>query len=243
MQVLRYPSFHTPDNHFIFPLDRALQHAFPSALVTPHGFYPILYRQPEQLVERSRHFNLPLKIAAPLIAQGAKVLYMTLAEVTPLPVSPTLPLTREHALQLSRTFVGRTHADLIHVNAHKYVKLHEPGEWDWRSRQRYPRGRRSLAQGPAREEHALGPRDWQRLTCCANPWNVPARKCAVYTHGTLSGLWQGHFCSWAASGNQPAQAVGVSYGFFPIMILRTTPLPLPQPLPPGKTLEIQDQNS
>ncbi|KAH9924116.1 hypothetical protein B0H21DRAFT_701129 [Amylocystis lapponica] len=193
LTALRYPSFHAPDNHFEFPLDRALQDAFPSALVTPHGFYP-LYRQPEQLIERFRHYNRPLKISAPLIAQGAKLLYMTLAEVTPLPVPPSLPLNREHALQLGRTFVGPTQADLIHANAHKSVKLHEPAEWDWRSRLSPADGALEddgVSRKGLRGKSALWDHDWQRLTCCADPWHVPARKGAVYTHGALAGLWQG----------------------------------------------------
>ncbi|KAH9950972.1 hypothetical protein B0H21DRAFT_776357 [Amylocystis lapponica] len=163
LTALRYPSFHAPDNHFDFPLNRALQDEFPYTLMTPHGFYP-LYRQPDNFC------------------------------LTPLSVPSTLPLNREHAIQLGRTYVSLTQADIIEANSHKSVKLLERGEWDWRSQLSEDDGKLEddgVWRKGLRGKSALWDNDWHRLTCCTDPWNVPELKGVVYTYGTLDGLWQG----------------------------------------------------
>ena len=63
---LRYPSFHAPDNHFEFPLQRSLLTQLPYTHMTPHGFYPP-YRLPNQLATVHMHYNLRLDIAVPPI--------------------------------------------------------------------------------------------------------------------------------------------------------------------------------
>ncbi|GBE77595.1 predicted protein [Sparassis crispa] len=194
LTAARYPSFHAPDNHFDFPLPDELQNAFPYTLMTPHGFYP-LYRQPDALIERGRrHFNLPLAISPPLIAQGAKLLYMTLSGTMLFDIPSSLPLNREHAIQLGRTHVCLTQADLVEVNAHKSVKLVDRGTWEWRAALTEEEGRleddgvwRRGLKGPS----ARWDNDWHRLTCCTNPWEIPELKGVVYTYGTLDGQWQG----------------------------------------------------
>ncbi|KAI0937449.1 hypothetical protein AcV5_005355 [Taiwanofungus camphoratus] len=192
LTALRYPSFHAPDNHFWFPLPEELNNEFPFALTTPHGFYP-LYREPSVLVETFHHFGLRLDICAPLIAQGAKLLYMTLSDV-PFSIDPGLPVDRAHALQLGRTHVSLTQADLREANAHKSVQLVERGEWDWRAQLAEDAGRLEddgVWRKGLKSKSARFDNDWNRLTGCLNPWRVPALKGVVYTYGTMDGLWQG----------------------------------------------------
>ncbi|KAI0917918.1 hypothetical protein AcV5_002729 [Taiwanofungus camphoratus] len=192
LTALRYPSFHAPDNHFRFPLPEELKNPFPYTLTTPHGFYP-LYRQPSMVVEKLVHFNLPLEIAPPLIAQMAKLLYMTLSDF-PFAMLRSLPVNREHAIQLGRTHVAPTQADITEVNAHSSVKLIERGQWDWRSQLTQEEGKLEddyVWRKGLRAKSAAWDNDWERLVCCGDPWNVPELKGVVYTYGTLDGLWQG----------------------------------------------------
>ncbi|PCH34350.1 hypothetical protein WOLCODRAFT_62488 [Wolfiporia cocos MD-104 SS10] len=192
LTALRYPSFHAPDNHFDFPLPAELQEEFPYTLMTPHGFYP-LYRQPESLLEEFPHFGISLGISAPLIAQGAKLLYMTMYQ-THLPHHPGLPPNREHAQQQGLTHVGPTREDIDEANAHHAVRLVERGDWDWRSRLTPDEGRLEDDGAWRRGLRAMSARwdnDWNRLTGCIDPWDTPELKGVVYTYGTLDGLWSG----------------------------------------------------
>ncbi|CCM01456.1 uncharacterized protein FIBRA_03509 [Fibroporia radiculosa] len=192
LTALRYPSFHAPDNHFDFPLPEELQNEFPYTLMTPHGFYP-LYRQPMALQETFSHFGLPLMISAPLIAQGAKLLYMTL-HPTRIPYTEGQPTSRAHSLQLGLTHVHPTRDDVDEANARMTISLVPHGEWDWRSKLKNDEGmleddgvwRRSLLSVSSKWDN-----DWNRLTGCFNPWIINELKGVVYTYGTLNGLWRG----------------------------------------------------
>lgn len=190
--ALRYPSFHAPDKHFSFPLSEDLEEQFPYTLMTPHGFYP-QYRHPEHLREYLPHFGLPIEISAPLIAQGAKLLYLTLYE-TRLPHHPELPADREQAIALGRTFVAPTLADIDEANAHRAVRLVSHGAWDWREKL-------DAAQGQLEDDgvwrttltaaSVAWDNDWHRWCGCIDPWVNDPLKGVVYTLGSLNGLWQG----------------------------------------------------
>lgn len=190
--ALRYPSFHAPDKHFSFPLPEDLEEQYPYTLMTPHGFYP-QYRHPEHLREYLPHFGLPIEISAPLIAQGAKLLYLTLYE-TRLPHHPELPVNREHAIALGRTFVAPTLADIDEANAHRAVRLVSHGAWDWREKL-------DAAQGKLEDDgvwrttltaaSVAWDNDWHRWCGCIDPWVNDPLKGVVYTLGSLNGLWQG----------------------------------------------------
>ncbi|KAH9830428.1 uncharacterized protein C8Q71DRAFT_886156 [Rhodofomes roseus] len=190
--ALRYPSFHAPDKHFSFPLPENLEQTYPYTFMTPHGFYP-QYRHPEHLREYLPHFGIQIETSAPLIAQGAKLLYLTLYE-TRLPHHPELPLNREQAIALGRTFIAPTIADIDEANAHRAVTLAPHGSWDWRERL-------DAAQGKLEDDgvwrttltatSATWDNDWHRWCGCIDPWMVDHLKGVTYTLGSLNGLWQG----------------------------------------------------
>ncbi|KAI0789567.1 hypothetical protein C8Q75DRAFT_807191 [Abortiporus biennis] len=191
--ALRYPAFHAPDNHFDFPLPQELQNNFPYTLVTPHGFYP-LYRQPDALVETFKHYNMSLEIAAPPITIAAKLLYFARSEVVPFEIPTSLPLDRADAIARGRLFPSPTQADYVEFNSRKGTKLVEKGDWDWRSQLASEVGRLEddgVWRKGLKAKSALWDNDWQRWTCCWNPWTISHLKGVVYTYGTLVGLWTG----------------------------------------------------
>ncbi|KAH8099464.1 hypothetical protein BXZ70DRAFT_943813 [Cristinia sonorae] len=198
--AVRYPSFHAPDNHFEFPLSPALQRAFPYSLITPHGFWP-LYRQPSLLVERHTHYNMLLDIAPPLITVAAKLLYFSRSEATEIQFHPQLPVDRAAAMALhqqqypnERPYPSPTQADWREFNAHKASKLVDHGSWNWRTELSPEAGaleddgvwRKGLKAVSAKWDN-----DWQRITCCYDPFRLPALKGVVYTYGSMHGLWAG----------------------------------------------------
>ncbi|PCH44499.1 hypothetical protein WOLCODRAFT_133275 [Wolfiporia cocos MD-104 SS10] len=188
--TLRYPSFCAPDNHFCLPLPRDISIDTLHMFETPHGFYP-LYRDPKEYTERINHYGKTIVVAPPLIAQGAKLLYMTLSDI-PFQVPDSLPLTREIAVQLGWMFVGPTQEDLVEANSHRSVKLIGRGDWDWDSRlseeeRRFENG--DYWRTGLRAKSAKWENDWYRMRDCANPWKKAAG--ITYTFGMLTGLWQG----------------------------------------------------
>ncbi|CCM02618.1 uncharacterized protein FIBRA_04721 [Fibroporia radiculosa] len=210
----RYASFYAPDNHFWFPLPADISDSTAHALVTPHGFYP-MYRDPEQCLETIRHYNENIDIAPPLIAQGAKLLYMTLNEL-PFSVPRDIPIDREHADQTGRTYVSPTQADLIEANAHTSVKLLEPGDWDWKNKlteeELRLENKGCWTKGLA-SKSAMWDCDWNRMISCGDPYYVnPRLKVPTYEYGVLSGAWQGRmlipdvnqYCALISSQDMPA---------------------------------------
>lgn len=192
LTALRYPSFHAPDNHFNFPLPAELQDELPYIFMTPHGFYP-LYRDPAALLEIFSHFGLRLKISAPLLAPGAKLLYMTLHE-TPIPYTSGQPLNREHALALQRTHVHPTVADVDEANYQPSVRLPDHSSPDWYDHLTAEEKKLEDDGSWRRSSKAVSVRwdeDWYRLTGCIDPWHIPANQGVVFPIGVLSGLWRG----------------------------------------------------
>ena len=198
--AVRYPAFHAPDNHFDFPLSPDLSREFPYSLITPHGFYP-LYRQPDLLVERHTHYNMQLDIAPPPVTIAAKLLYFSRSEAMDTPFPPQLPVDRAAAMVIhqqqwpnERPYPSPTQADWREFNAHKGAKLVNQGSWDWRTEMRPEDGlleddgvwRKGLKAASAKWDN-----DWQRFTCCWDPWVLPPLKGVVYTYGSMHGLWAG----------------------------------------------------
>ncbi|THH31032.1 hypothetical protein EUX98_g3171 [Antrodiella citrinella] len=198
--AVRYPSFHAPDNHFDFPLSPALRREFPYSLITPHGFYP-LYRQPDFIVERHTHYNMQLDVAPPPITIAAKLLYFSRSEAQEVQYSPLIPVDRDAANIIhqerwpnERPYPSPTQADWREFNAHKAAKLVDQGSWDWRTKMSPEEGaleddgvwRKGLKAASTRWDN-----DWQRFTCCWDPWVMCPLKGVVYTYGSMHGLWSG----------------------------------------------------
>jgi len=160
--------------------------------MTPHGFYP-QYRHPDHLREYLPQFGITIVISAPLIAQGAKLLYLTLYE-TRLPHHPELPLNREHAVALGRTFIAPTIADIDEANAHRAVALAPHGSWGWREQLDDEQGELEddgVWRTTLTATSAAWDNDWNRWCGCIDPWVSDPLKGVVYTLGSLNGLWQG----------------------------------------------------
>lgn len=198
--AVRYPAFHAPDNHFDFPLPEDLSREFPYSLMTPHGFYP-LYRQPNLLVERHTHYNMQLDIAPPPVTIAAKLLYFSRSEALDIPFPTHIPVDRaaamaQHLAQYpnERPYPSPTQADWREFNAHKGAKLVKQGGWNWRMEMTPEEGaleddgvwRKGLKAVSAKWDN-----DWQRFTCCWDPWVLPMLKGVVYTYGSMHGVWAG----------------------------------------------------
>ncbi|KZT07539.1 uncharacterized protein LAESUDRAFT_651186 [Laetiporus sulphureus 93-53] len=187
----RYASFLAPDNHFCIPLPRRIDDEYERVLVTPHGWYP-QYREPSMCVELVEHFGLKRELSPPLIAQGAKLLYISLSEM-PFTIDPALPVNREHAMQMGRNYVNPTQTDLIEANAHKAVKLIGRGDPEWT--QRLTEEQRRLEDDGAWRKglkaiSAALDEEWNRMVGCGNPYEIKP-KGPTYAFGTLTGLWKG----------------------------------------------------
>ena len=216
----RYPSFHAPDNHFDFPLHEDFGREFPYTFVTPHGFYP-LYRQPESVVDRHKHYSMKLEIAPPPITIPAKQLYFARSEIAPFEVPTTIPVDRATAITLGQDFPSPTQADFVEFNHHRGVKYADLGEWDWRSQLTDEDGQMEddgVWRKGLKSKSAHWDNDWQRWTYCWDPWQVSPLKGVVYTYGTLEGLWAGRMLVRFSSSSS---SCGAGYLYSPSHTIRS----------------------
>ncbi|OCH92980.1 hypothetical protein OBBRIDRAFT_725705, partial [Obba rivulosa] len=191
--TVRYPFYHAPDNHFDFPISPIFATDSPIATATPHGWWP-LYRAPGSIREHVYHFGSKLAISAPLLAQGARLVYMTLCAQEPWLSEDDWARDREEAIALGRHHIHPTKADIAELNADSAVRLYSRGDWDWRAKLSPEDGkleddghwRTKLQAISARWYH-----DWTRITGCIDPTVLNPYKGHVYTPGTLNGLWKG----------------------------------------------------
>ncbi|EMD32618.1 hypothetical protein CERSUDRAFT_99347 [Gelatoporia subvermispora B] len=191
--IVRYPFFHAPDIHFDFPIPTIFASASPTALVTPHGFWPI-YRHPEAVRERIIHYGLEIDISAPLLSLGARLLFLTLTQRTPWEALPTWPRDREEALARGSQDVDPTQADIAELNANWAMTLYDRSSWDWRSRLTSEEGvleDDGIWRTDLKSSSSLWDNEWSRLTSCIDPTRIATNSGPVYIPGTLSGLWKG----------------------------------------------------
>ncbi|KAJ3557680.1 hypothetical protein NM688_g1340 [Phlebia brevispora] len=115
VNMVRYPVFHIPDNHFFVPIDRMYMGQFPFTVATAHGPYPP-YRDAETVVVRRNHFSIDFAMMPPLIGLAARLLYFARSEATPVVPTEGTADDRTHALALGRDWVHPTRADLTEFN-------------------------------------------------------------------------------------------------------------------------------
>lgn len=162
---VRYPIYHVPDCHFKLPMSGPVIHV----ANTPHGLYPP-YRDPGRLQHTIAHFGVEFKVAAPLVATAARLLYFARSEATPFHIPDALHVNRDAAYEAGITTVIPTQEDYIRFNQHKAAAV-------------VPKGK--LATSTSWDE------DWQRIRYCYNPWAIPPRKGSTYVYGSLDGTWMG----------------------------------------------------
>jgi hypothetical protein len=138
-------------------------------------------------------FGRPIRFRTPPITITAKLLYFSRHEMIPLDIPSELPIDRPTALARNISW-GQTQADIIEVNSHPGAQFVDASDWDWKSRLS-PEQRQVEEDGIWRRDlrapSAAWDKDWERFTTCWDPWAKVELKGAVYTFGSLDGLWQG----------------------------------------------------
>lgn len=193
---IRYPTFHCPDNHFDFPISRIFASDSPTADAIPHGWWP-QYRSPDAVREHVDHYGLRLPISAPLLALGARIVFMILCSRALWGSEEAWPADRDEAIARGLVNVHPTKADIAELNASPMVQLYNRGDWDWHTKLSTEDDeleddgvlRKGLKAISAFWDH-----DWTRMTACIDPTVLNSHKGHVYTPGTLSGLWKGRLC-------------------------------------------------
>ncbi|OCH90522.1 hypothetical protein OBBRIDRAFT_812656 [Obba rivulosa] len=177
--IVHYPYFHSPDNHFDFPISPVFGSTAPLARKTSHGFWHI-YRDANAVRKRIIYYGLHLDISSPLVSLGARLLFLTLRRS---------PSSGGGGLE------GHpTKADIAELNANWDMRLYDRGSWDWRSE--------LTTEDRGREDHgvwhkglkaksAMWDTDWARTVGCIDPTRLNLDKGCVYALGMLTGLWKG----------------------------------------------------
>ncbi|OCH92965.1 hypothetical protein OBBRIDRAFT_790683 [Obba rivulosa] len=191
--IVRYPFFHSPDNHFDFPISPVFGSTSPIARITPHGFWPI-YRDADAMRERIIHYGLHLDISSPLVALGARLLFLTVVQRTPWEALTAWPQDREEALLRGSREVDPTKADVAELNANWAMRLYDRGSWNWRSELTTEEGEREddgVWRKGLKAKSAMWDNDWSRIVGCIDPTRLNPDKGSVYVPGILTGLWKG----------------------------------------------------
>ncbi|KAJ3983586.1 hypothetical protein F5890DRAFT_1413391 [Lentinula detonsa] len=187
----RYPSSFAPANHFRLPLQSSAQSSLstPFSIPTPHGPFPI-YLHPSRHTWVIPHFDRWTPLCTPLAADAAKLVYFSRRETMLFNVPDFLPRNREEHRARVRTPLPRNHDPWDDVrNTLPNIldaKLNRLGfsDSDLYEAERIFDDVFDESECSSRCWDA----DWWRLRLCRSAW---VSQSAVYTPGSLNGLWTG----------------------------------------------------
>lgn len=208
--------FFAADIHFELPLPFEQQQALPQSVQTAHGPYP---HYPSRLPNsrfQTVHFGQRISLALPPIAGAAQLLYFARRGLNGLSIPPGIPENRAHALTLGEP-TGPTVVDYEEYNASPSTRTVPQDDWDSgysgsivnveTSAQALARGESGWRVGLTSEQMELEDSgtqkfglkapssrwdcDWERVTCCYDPWSSPSTGASKYWVGSLVGDWVG----------------------------------------------------
>ncbi|KAF7796201.1 hypothetical protein EIP86_007375 [Pleurotus ostreatoroseus] len=180
INMVRYPVFHVPDNHFLVPIDNIYMGAFPFTVNTAHGPYPP-YRDAEMVVTQRIHYSSEITLMPPLISIAARLLYFGRSEAFSVVAGAHVPANRQEAQALGHDWVHPTRVDWDEFNAVNAARAPARGLLDPAAE----------LNPTAMELHSIHfDSCFQRLIDCTDPFWVNLT--APYEFGTLTGDFSGH---------------------------------------------------
>ncbi|KAJ3806997.1 hypothetical protein F5876DRAFT_48969 [Lentinula aff. lateritia] len=185
----RYPSSFAPANHFRLPLRSSVpsSSSTPFSIPTPHGPFPI-YLHPSRHTWLTPHFDRWTPLCTPLAADAAKLVYFSRRETMLFSVLDLLPRNREeHRARIRARLAaqGNHEVDEYQVETVLQSELPRPTQEDFEELNA-DMPVNEEAEKSAQVEHV--DHDMQRNHTMLTGY---PQKGAVYTPGSLNGLWTG----------------------------------------------------
>ncbi|KAJ3917484.1 hypothetical protein F5877DRAFT_44599 [Lentinula edodes] len=192
----RYPSAFAPANHFRLPLRSSVpsSSSTPFSIPTPHGPFPI-YLHPSRHTWLTPHFDRWTPLCTPLAADAAKLVYFSRRETMLFSVLDLLPRNREeHRARIRARLAaqGNGEVDEYQVETVLQSELPRPTQEDFEELNAGLLGGNMVPSTPfSKGESAQVEQvdnDMQRNHTMLTGY---PQKGAVYTPGSLNGLWTG----------------------------------------------------
>ncbi|KAJ3877178.1 hypothetical protein F5051DRAFT_330348 [Lentinula edodes] len=190
----RYPSAFAPANHFRLPLRSSVpsSSSTPFSIPTPHGPFPI-YLHPSRHTWLTPHFDRWTPLCTPLAADAAKLVYFSRRETMLFSVLDLLPRNREeHRARIRARLAaqGNGEVDEYQVETVLQSELPRPTQEDFEELNAGLLGgdmvpSTTFSKGAQVEQVD---NDMQRNHTMLTGY---PQKGAVYTPGSLNGLWTG----------------------------------------------------
>ncbi|KAJ3863174.1 hypothetical protein EV359DRAFT_43646 [Lentinula novae-zelandiae] len=194
----RYPSSFAPANHFRLPLRSSVpsSSSTPFSIPTPHGPFPI-YLHPSRHTWLTPHFDRWTPLCTPLAADAAKLVYFSRRETMLFSVLDLLPRNREeHRARIRARLAaqGNDEVDEYQVETVLRSELPRPTQEDFEELNA------GLLGGDMSAQVEQVDHDMQRNHTMLTGY---PQKGAVYTPGSLNGLWTGRMIVSTPPGHRP----------------------------------------